>query len=99
VSGRLLRLGAGEIAFRDTQPFAMPTFLVAGNHPACRLEDFADRPAALLRFAETAPELVGEPRVFRPMVPAIWLVMREPILRDPVDLIVLGFHYGHALHS
>ena len=88
VAGLLLGEAARPVAVGDAHPLDVPAFVVAGDHAACRLEDFADRAAAFLRLAETAAELVGEPGMLRPVMPAERLVMRRAVGGDLLDGIV-----------
>ena len=73
------------IAVGDPHPFGVPAFQIARDHPRSRLHNLADAAAALLGLAQAATELVGQPGMFRPMVPAERLVMRTAIGGDQFD--------------
>src|SRR5262249_58747164 len=81
-----------EVAIAARQPFAMPALLVSRDHPRRRLETFADGSAALLRFAESATELIREPRMLGPVMPPVRLVVRQPVLGDLLDEVVFLQH-------
>src|SRR5258708_9700987 len=65
------RHAARPVSIPNTQPFGMPTFEITADDAGGGLENLADSAAPLLAFAETAPGLIGKPRVFPPIAPAI----------------------------
>ena len=73
------------VALGDVQPLVVPAVQVAGHHAAGGLKALADGAAALLRLAQLAAELVAQPRVLRPVVPAERLVMRPALRRHFLD--------------
>jgi hypothetical protein len=60
----------------------VPALLVAGDDPRGDLEALADRAAALLRLAQRAAELVAEPRLLGPVMPAEGLEVRPSLAGD-----------------
>ncbi len=88
MAGLFLGEAALPVAIGDPHPFGVPAFQIARDHARSRHQDFADRAAAFLGLSETAPELVGEPRMLRPVMPAERLVMRAAIGGDLVDCVV-----------
>ena len=73
----------------------MPTLEIAGDHAGCREEHFADGAAALLSFAQASAELVGEPGMFGPMVPAHGLVVSATVGSDRLNGVVI-VEQGHV---
>jgi len=92
VAPTLLLHPAREVAIAHRQPLAVPALLVAGDHPRGGLEALAHGAPALLRLAEAAAELIGEPRVLRPVMPPVRLVVGQPILGDLLDQVVFLEH-------
>ena len=87
------------VALRDVQPLAMPAFVVAGNHAGRGLEDLAHRAAAFLCFPEAAAELIREPGMLGPVMPAVGLVVGLAVLGNPVDHIIFGRSHGDCSHG
>jgi hypothetical protein len=58
------------VALGDVHPLLPPALGVVGDDLAAGLEHLADGAAAFLGLAQPAPELVGEPEVVVPVVPA-----------------------------
>jgi hypothetical protein len=94
MTGLFLGEAAVPVPVRDLQPFSVPALGVARDDARRGLEDFADSAPALLSLPEPAPELVGEPRMLRPMVPAVRLIVGPAIGRDPLDRVIgqIGCH-------
>ena len=88
MAGLFLGEAALPIAIGYPHPLCVPAFQIARDHSRSRHQDFADCAPALLGLSETAPELVGQPRMFRPVMPSERLVMRASIFGDLVDCIV-----------
>ena len=76
------------VAVGDPHPLGVPALQVAGDHARSRLQHLADRAAAFLGFAEAAAELIGEPGMLRPVMPAERLVMRPTVRGDLLDGVV-----------
>ena len=76
VSQALFFAAAMPVAITNVHPFFVPAFKISGNHAAGGLEHLTDRTSTLLGFAQTAAELIRQPRVLWPVVPAVGLVMR-----------------------
>jgi hypothetical protein len=81
------------IEIGDPLPLAIPALLVARNHTAGGEEAFRHGAAAFLGLAQRAPELIAEPRMLRPMMPAKWLIMRFGAIGDLIDQQLFG-HYS-----
>ena len=96
VSEFLLGKAAVPVVVGDDHPFLVPGLLVAGDHATRGEETFAHRAAAFLRLAQCAAELVGQPGVFGPVVPAIGLVVGLPVGGDFFNQIVFG---GVGVHD
>src|SRR4030095_4218710 len=77
-------------------PLAVPALLVARDHARRGEEALADGAAAFLGLPQAAPELVGQPGVFGPVVPAVWLVVGLLVLGDLFDEI---FSLEHGTHD
>ena len=88
------RIAAAIIPLGDAQPLDVPALLVARNHPRGRLEALADCAAAFLRLPQPAPELIRHPRMQRPLLPAIRLVVRRDIRGGGVNELL--FHAFRA---
>ena len=102
VAGCLLGEPALPVAVGDPHPFGVPALEIARNHPRSRLHDFADAAAALLGFAQAATELVGEPGMLRPVMPAERLVMRAAIRGNQLNGVFadlwIRFRHGTLRH-
>ena len=85
VTGLLFGEPAMPVAVGDPHPFGVPAFQIARNHPRSRLHHLADAAAAFLGFAKAAAELICQPGMFRPVMPAERLVMRTAIGGDLLD--------------
>jgi len=95
VAGCFRRIATLAIAHCRGQPFRDPAPGVVRRHAAGHLEALAYGAATFLGLAEAAPELADEPRLIRPVVPAIGLVVGAPVLRDLVDQFPFHFDsYG-----
>src|SRR5262249_121008 len=90
VTARRGGLAAREVTLGEGEPFAVPRLRVAGNHPSAGLQAFAAGAAPLLGLAEPPPELVREPRMLGPVMPAERLVMRRAVVGDGLDDIVVA---------
>src|SRR5690606_17044132 len=99
VAGLLLGEPARPVAVGDAQPLDVPALVVAGDHAARRLEHLADRAAAYLRLAQAAAELVGEPRMLGPVMPAEGLVVRRAVGGDLLDGVVGAVLRGGVGHG
>ena len=89
--------GAMAVGIADHFPFLVPALLVTCNDARSRQKHFGDRTATFLRFAKTPPELVGKPRTFRPMMPAIRLVMRILVGGDLFDRCIATGYIDHPV--
>jgi hypothetical protein len=85
VAQSLFGYPARPIAICDPHPLGVPAFQVARDHARPGLHHFADATAALLSLAQAATELIGEPRMLRPMVPAERLVVRAALCGNLFD--------------
>ena len=81
MTGLLFGKTALPVAVGDPHPLGVPAFQIARDHPRSRHQDLADRASAFLRLTETAPELIREPGMLRPVMPAERFVMRDRDLR------------------
>jgi hypothetical protein len=79
----------------------VPTFQITRNHPRSRLHYLADAAAPFLGFAKAATELISQPRMFRPVMPAERLVMRTAISGDLLDgaLADAGIRRRHRTYA
>ncbi len=86
----LLLHAAIVVGVGDHHPFAVPGLVVTRDHARGGQEALADGAAAFLRFAEPPAELVGEPGVLRPVMPAVRLVVSLLVVGDLGDDVVFG---------
>src|SRR6476661_4434951 len=100
MAGTFLVAATRLISIGNAHPFPVPALLIAWYHSARRLEALADRAPALLCFAKTATKLIGQPRMLRPMMPAVRFEMRLPVFGDPLDEVVfVAYHDARLLVS
>src|SRR5258708_5152674 len=85
VAGRLFREPAIRVAVSNPHPLGVPTFQIPRNHPRSRLHYLADAAAPFLGFAEAATELISQPGIFRPVMPAERFVMWTAVSGDLLD--------------
>src|SRR6185369_9670181 len=92
----LLGLAAPHIIVGNDHPLLVPAIVIARDHPACGQEALRHRSSAFLRLAQGATVLVGWPWEFRPMMPAIRLIVRMAVHNFGVDEFLLAHGHGHA---
>jgi hypothetical protein len=90
----LLVESALPVELRHAIPLAVPALQVSRHDARGDHEAFADAAPAFLRLAQPAAELVGEPGMLRPVVPAVGLVVRQAVRRHLLDQVVLAEDSG-----
>src|SRR3984893_3940926 len=85
VTGLFFGEPAIPIAVGNPHPLGVPAFQITRNHPRSRLHYLADAAAPFLGFAKAATELISQPGMFRPVMPAERLVMRTAVSGDLLD--------------